>query len=371
MVEQQRGRYLGGSDGAPPPPPPGGYRGARRVPETAYATGGMIPASADVVYRAEPEPQKRTVSTLGLIALSATVLFVLTMLLMMGAGGTDALYGTTMIVLQLIVLGAVVAAVLTPRGRMLGTVALAVTLVFNVATVGAMGALRSAATHAYSGTKSAKQLHDEAYPGIRDVSDASVLSAPSLEQTQVAGDRLMAEVRERLSREFGFTWVPSGAIDVGPERNGYGGESMLKRYASVVWTTEQPVHDTARKREVMRAIDGVLAEQRLIMPLYPLNEPGNGISDDMVAKLYGSRDPAAQHTWEYYAGAYPDPLRFYAYAYDLSKDPTGEFRIQREAMHRQTGEPLEGIQLAVFARQVLSDADRAEFEERLRDYPGY
>jgi hypothetical protein len=370
VVEHQRSTYVGGSQGAPPLPPPGGYRGARRTQEGLDAAARLVQASGDVTYTAAPAPEEKHITALGLVALVGTVLFVLVMLLMMGAGGTDALYGTSMIVVQFVVLGVIIAALLTRRGRMLGAVALAVTLVFNVATVGAMGALRSAATHAYGGTKTAEQTHEAGYPGIKGVPNDDVLNGPSLEDVQAQGDELMAAVRERLTQEYGFTWVQTGTVDVSPERNGYGGESMLKRYTSTVWSTAEPVQDNQRKSQIMSTIEQVLVEKG--MPgLYPLNEAGTGISNDMLAKLYGSADPARQHTWEYYTDTYPDPLRFYAYANDLSKDPTGEFRTEREALQKQTGEPLEGIQLMVFARQVLPAKDRAAYQEKLKDYPGY
>jgi hypothetical protein len=370
MVEQQRSRYIGGAEGAPPLPPPGGYHGARRVQTSLDAAAGLPPASGDVTYTTGPHPQKKTVNTIGLVAISVTVLFILVLLLMMGAGGTDALYGASMLVVQLVVGGVIVAAVVTPRGRMLGAIALALTLVFNVATVGAMGALLSAATHTYDGTKTEEQKHAQGYPGMKDVANRDVLNGPSLEQVQAQGDQLMAEVRARLTARFGYTWRQSGKVDISPERNGYGGESMLRRYMSTSWTTEQPVQDIQRKREVMRVIDQVIAA-RSMAPLYPLNEPGSGISDDMVAKLYGSSDPARQHTWEYYSDTYPEPLRFYADVFDLSNDPTGEFRTQREAVRQQSGEPLEGLQLMVLAREVLPEADRAAYEEKLKDYPGF
>jgi hypothetical protein len=375
MVEQQRSRYVGGAEGAPPLPPPGGYHGARRVPAGLDAAAGLPSASASpsasgaVTYTAAPA-ERKTVNTLGLVAISTTALFVLVMLLMMGAGGTDALYGASMLVVQCVVVGVIIAALVTARGRMLGTIALALTLVFNVATVGAMGALRSAATHAYDGTKTEQQKHEQGYPGMKGVANHDVLNGPSLEDVQTEGDQLMAEVRERLTARFGYTWVQSGTVDISPERNGYGGESMLRRYTSTVWTTEQPVQDIERKREVMRVIDDVLLA-RTMPQLYPLNEPGSGISDDMVAKLYGSSNPARQHTWEYYSDTYPEPLRFYADVYDLSNDPTGEFRTQREAIRQQFGEPLEGLQLMVLAREVLPEADRAVYEEKLKDYPGF
>lgn len=370
MVDRQRNRYVGGAEGAPPLPPPGGYAGAARARGGLDAAAGLPQASGITYTAPDGGGERKGVNALGLAAISATAIFALILLLLMLAGGTDAVYGVTMLVLQLAIAGLIVAAMLTARGRMLGAIALAVSLVFNVATVGAMGALRSAATQAYDGTKSERQRHEEAYPGVKDFSPQDALAGPSLEGVQSEGDALMAAVRERVSERFGYTWVQSGTQDVSPERNGYGGESMLRRYTSTTWTTAQPVQDDDRKREVMQTIDEVLLE-RAMSELYPLNEVDAGISPDMVAKLYGSTEPSRQHTWEYYSGTYPGPLRFYAYAYDLSNDPTGEFRTQRDALAKQTGEPLEGIQLVVFARRVLPEGDRAEFEQRLQEYPGF
>ena len=45
--------------------------------------------------------------------------------------------------------------------------------------------------------------------------------------------------------------------------------------------------------------------------------------------------------------------------------------MQREAEHAQTGEPLEGLQLMIYARQLLSEDDRGEFEQRLEEYPDF
>lgn len=376
MVDKRRSRYVGGSEGAPPLPPPGGYRRAPRGATGLDAVAGIPSASAGLsgagplTYTSPVTERRQSTNAIGLVAIVVTALFVLTLLLMMGAGGTDALYGATMIVLQLVIVGVIIAALLTPRGRTLGAVALAVALVFNVATVGAMGALRTAATHAYDGAKSEEQQHEAAYPGMKDVANHDVLAQSSLEQVQQQGDELMAEVRRRVSAAYGYTWVESGSRDVSPERNGYGGESMLRNYTSTSWTTEQPIHDNARKREIRAIIEQVLAE-RGMYALWELNGTASGISDEMLAKLYGSANVERQHTWEWYSDNYPEPLRFYAYFYDLSKDPTGEFRTQREAISDQTGEPLDGLQLTVFARRLLSENDRAEFEERLRDYPGF
>ncbi|WP_200839081.1 MULTISPECIES: hypothetical protein [Microbacterium] len=361
--ERQRARYIGGTEGAPPVPPPGGYRGARRQQQV------------DLTPPAFPAPpvdeSKAPTNALGWIALVSAILFVLILFGTLVVGGTDLLYGVTMITLQLVVLGLIVAALFVPGGRRLGVIALALTLLFNVATVGALSALRTSASGDYEGAKTAEQRHAEAYPGIKGTDPQEALTQQSIEEVRAEADALFSDIRDRLTADFGFTWVQVGEEDLRPERNGYGGESMLSEYTSPAWATEQPLQGYARKSEVMAAIDEVVVEHGL-WNLYSFNDPTNsGIDPSMIAKLYGSDDPRAQTTWEYYTENYPDPLRFYANIYDLSNDADGGFRTSREAQSARTGEPIEGLQLVVIAGKVLSEADRAEFEERLRDYPGF
>lgn len=361
--EKQRARYVAGTEGAPPVPPPGGYRGARR----AQAPDSWVPPVPVV----DAPDEKTSANALGWIALVGGILFVLILFGTLLAGGTDVLYGVTMLALQLIVVGVIVAALITVRGRRLGAVALVITILFNVATVGGMSALQTSASGDYDGVKSDEQKHEEAYPGIKGTNAQDVLAQQSLEEVRADADSLFTDIRARLTAEFGYTWSQVGEEDLRPERNGYGGESMLYEYASVGWATNEPIQDYDRKLAVMRVINQVIAERGL-WELYSFNEPGtSGIDPTMIAKLYGTDDPRTQHTWEYYTENYPDPLRFYANVYDLSNDPTGDFRVTREAQSARTGEPVEGLQLVVIASAVLSDADRAEFEQKLQEYPGY
>ncbi|MFC4138359.1 MULTISPECIES: hypothetical protein [unclassified Microbacterium] len=362
MVDEQRSRYLGDDQGAPPVPPPGGYHGARRM-----APAPAAPAATETVQIDVP---KTKANALGWVALVASILFTLILLGAMTGGGADPVYSVTVVVLQLVVVGVIIAALLTARGRMLGAIALAIALLFNVATVGAVGAVMASATGSYDGVKSEAQKHEEAYPGVKGTSNSEVLSQSSLEDVQANGEELMAEIRARLTDEFGYTWKQSGTPTTRPERNGYGGESLLQQYTSEQWTTVEPVRDNDRKREIASVIDEVLAE-RDMYALYPLNSSESGISNDMVAKLYGSADVEEQHTWEWYSDAYPDPLMLYVDAFDPSKDPTGAAQADREAKHQATGEPVEGVQLTIIARKVLSEKDRAEFEKRIGEYPGF
>lgn len=362
--ERQRARYVSNTEGAPPVPPAGGYRGARReafTPPPPDATG--LPASAD--------SSAKSSNTLGWIALSVAMLFALILLGTLVAGGTDLLYGVTMLAVQLVVVGTVVAAMFSARGRKLGAIALIITVLFNVATVGGLSALQTSASGNYDGVKTAEQKHAEAYPGIKGTDPQQTLAQQSLEEVRDQSNSLFADIRERLTQEFGYTWTQVEDEDLRPERNGYGGESMLVTYSSARWATNEPIQDYDRKLEVMAAVNEVVVEHGL-WDLYAFNDPSeSGLDPTVVAKLYGSDDPRTQTTWEYYTENYPEPLRFYANIYDLSNDQDGGFLAEREAQNARTGEPLEGLQLSVLGREVLSEADRAEFETKLREYPGY
>jgi hypothetical protein len=105
--------------------------------------------------------------------------------------------------------------------------------------------------------------------------------------------------------------------------------------------------------------------------MYSFNDPSSSLDESILEKFYGSDDPRTQHTWEWYSDNYPDPLRFYAVLHDLSNDPAGELHAEREAETAGTDEPLEGLQIYFLAPELLSEDDRAEFEERMQEYPGY
>ncbi|KDA05183.1 hypothetical protein DC31_04200 [Microbacterium sp. CH12i] len=366
--EKQRTRYLAGTEGAPPVPPPGGYHGARRAAPAPALPSGAPPAL--ITSTAEAPTDKQPANVIGWVALVAGILFAVILLGTLFTGGTDAIYGVTMLTLQLVVVGIIIAALFSRRGRVLASSALVVTLLFNVATVGAMSALQTSASGSYKGEKTDKQKHEEAYPGIKDTSASEILSQPSLEEVRTTSDAALTEIRRRLSAEFGYTWTEVAKEDLRPERNGYGGESMLVQYISVPWMTNEPIQDYNRKLAVMDVIQDVLYEYGMY-DMYSFNDPSSGLDGSVLEKFYGSTDPQTQNTWEWYNDNYPDPLRFYAIIYDLSHDPDGSFQAEREAQNARTGEPLEGLQIYFLAPQLLSEADQAEFEKLMKDYPGY
>ena len=362
--EKQRARYIAGTEGAPPVPPPGGYRGARR--QTSAPPAG--PSVTTVVAADQP---RQPANALGWIALILSILFAVILLGTLIAGGTDILYGITMLTLQLVVVAVIVAALFSARARRLGAIALIIAVLFNVATIGGVSALQTSASGNYEGRKTAEQKHAEAYPGIKGTDAQQTLAQQSLEEVQAQAETLFADIRARLTAEFGYTWTQVGSDDLRPERNGYGGESMLVELTTAAWATNEPIQDYDRKLAVMAVINDVVVQHGL-WELYSFNDPTNsGIDPAMIAKLYGSDDPRTQTTWEYYTENYPDPMRFYANIYDVSNDRDGGFLTEREAQHTRTGEPLEGLQLVVIASGLLSDADRDEFQTRMQEYPGF
>ncbi|MGO1410298.1 hypothetical protein [Microbacterium sp.] len=366
--------FLSRHDGAPPTPPPEGYQHARRFPSSPFVVAVGAPEPPE---RTAPKPTNRRLRhPFGWSAIAVAAVFALVLLVALAMGATDAIYGATMLALQLIVLAAVIAAVVVAPSRVLGSWALAIVLVLNVGTVGAMSALRTSAAGTYGGQPGNEQP-GHSYPGIKGVDEDAIMQAPSLEATQSRMDELSARIRAELSDEFGFTWVKISDPLQRNERNGYGGESMLQQHTAPVWATEQPVHGYGDKLEVMDAIDEVLYEEGVYYSLYPLNEPYDNISDDSLEQLYGSADPAQQVRWSYYtqltdpgfgAGA-PEPPLFYAEMIDLTHDDTGRWKKQQEAENAKNGTPMEGVQLMFYGTQLLSEADRDAFEKALEENP--
>lgn len=375
--EPQSRPFLSHHEGAPPVPPAGGYSRSRSFPSSPYASplGSLSNAFDDVPLDDGTTAARRPPSTFGVIVLSVAVLFAAVLLVLLASGATDAIYGATALALQLLVAAGVVAALFVAPARKLAAWALAVTLVLNIGTIGATAALRTSAAGTYDGGSEQTQA-EQAYPGMTGVDPNDVLSAPSLEEYAAEMDRLSAAVRERLSAEFGFTWVQVDEGTTRPERNGYGGESMLQQYRSPTWATNEPVQGYDTKIDVMNAINAALQAEGIFYSMYPLNEPDSSITDDSLESLYGSADPREQVLWEWYTeiSAVPDyssvraPL-FYAHIIDLSNDDTGLWTTRQEAAHEDTGEPLEGLQLIQTAGSLLSEDDRDEFEQRIADSP--
>ena len=363
--QQPGSRYVTNSDGAPPVPPPGGYKAAKRVPSLTpgLPDGAPLPIEA---WNAPAGEQKKP-AWLGIAALSAAVVFVIVLIVSLATQATDAIYSVNMIAAQLAVLALVIVALFTKRGRALGASALVLTLVFNVATVGALTAVRTSVAGSYTNTRSEADKFWEAYPGAKSIDEATVLAQPSLEAVRSRVEAAYADVRAALSDEFGYTWTSTPEL-VKPERNGYGGESMLQNYTSESWFTNEPVQDFSRKHDIMGVIEDVMVEHGFTS-LTSINDPSYGLTPDILKKMFGSADPATQPQWEWYSYDWDSDTVLYFDIIDLSLDTTGEFTAARQAMHDRTGEPMEGIQLVALGEYLLSEQDVDAFRDAMSKYP--
>ena len=355
-------RYVTHSDGAPPLPPPGGYRGAAR-PRGAALVGGPPVAGAPIALA----PARVKPSLFAWIAFSAAAAFALTLVVMLVFGAADVVYSAAVIALQLLVVTALVAALFSPRGRTLGAWGLAIALLLNVGTVGALAAMRTTAHGLEAQQKTEQQRHQEAFPGVAGEDASATLARPSLEEVRTLWDQISSEIRSELTDRFGYTWTPAPAEDIRPERNGYGGESMLVRYTSTTWSTNEALDDYDTKLAVLDTIDDVLARHDW-WELYAFNDPASGMDPDLLEKFYGSDDPRTQVTWEWYTEDPSGAIAFYASIVDLSNDPDGEWTADRQVQHEKTGEPIEGLRISFYAERLLKDSDREEFERRMAEY---
>lgn len=357
---------MSNTEGAPPPPPPGGYRGAARPrgPEQLFGlTSPSAPTTIEV-----PGARAAGRSAWGLVTLILASAFALALIIMMGLGSVDAIFSMTTLAIQAVVVGVIIAALVSPAARRLGIIALAVSLVFNAATTGAISSSQSSMSGSYEGKTSPEDKLWEQYPGLKDAPAEQILGAPSLEQVRTRSEAVMADVRTALSDRFGYTWASPTPESLSPVRNGYGGESMVQAYVSTEWTTNEKITSVREKQAVMDVIDRVIASHQM-SGLYALNDPASGLHPAILEKLYGANSVREQPVWEWYSYNFDGVSRMYANIYDLSLDESGQFRDARQSAHDRTGEPLEGLQLTFYADTVLSESDVAEFRKLLEKYP--
>lgn len=356
------------SDGAPPLPPPGGYRGSSRLVR-AGTQGPDVDreAGAESVETVTLERPKHRPHWLGWTALGAAALFALALAGLVIAGRGDLVFTVSALTGQALVVAVLVAALVTPRARRLGAIALGIALLGNIATIGGVGALRAPDAATVASEKSPEEQHWAEYPGVEDYSEQDILAQPSLEDERRATEELFADIREEVSDEFGYTWTQVADEQLRPERNGHGGESMLFDAQFDAWSTNEPIHDLDRKRDVYRVVDRVLAEHG-IPALMPLNEANGTVPEASLENMYGSADPDEQAVWEWATWAWSSPTQYYAVITDLSRDESGSFRAAAEAQRTDPGDPLEGLTLASRGRPLLAEGDVAEFSERMSEY---
>ena len=212
-------------------------------------------------------------------------------LVTLAVGGTDVIYGVTMLALQLIVVAVVIGSLFSARARRLGLVALVITLVFNVATVGGMSALQTSAAGSYDGMKTEQQKHEEAYPAIKGEDPQNALRQQSLEEVRAESEELFADIRARITAEFGYEWVQVGdgqvvAMRLAPDlRSAAGDPHALFSATSAPW-----VAPLAGEAPGSHVTDGPFLETKEALGGYYVSE-----ADDLETAVEIAKDVPVPH----------------------------------------------------------------------------
>lgn len=160
------------------------------------------------------------------------------------------------------------------RGRVLGIIAGSV-VVAAIAT-GVTVALVQGAPNQWVG-----------YPGSAYADDDDVLAADSMETVVANSDAMLAEYRDALTDEFGFTWTQVFDQTLEHDKNGYGGDSMLYFYDSGSWQGEVVLDDPAARQAVQDAFKRITTEYGGI-EFSVWNDLLDGDEAGTVAELGGS-----------------------------------------------------------------------------------
>lgn len=360
-----RNKYVSSTEGAPPLPPPGGYRGSSRAAQIT------LHRNAEIVERAETatiERSHRKAHWTGWVALGAAIVFALVLGGVALTGTSNVIFSTTMLVVQLLVIAAVIAALVIRHARTLGIVALTVALLANVPTIGSVSALQVASSGSYAHERSPAQQHEQGFPGVEGYSEHDILMQPSLEEERDTVAALFTAVRDELSRVYGVTWTQTGDEDTRLMRNGRGGESMLYTAYFASWTTNEPIHDLELKHAMYDTAADVAWMHGFDTP-YAFNIDDGTLPESQMKNLYGSIATEEQALWSRVTwDGWSSPTLVYLEILDLSRDLTGDFTRGAEGKRSNPGDPIEGFSLSAVSEPLLKEADEAEFTERMRSY---
>ena len=204
------------------------------------------------------------------------------------------------------------------------------------------------------------------YPGVPQTSTDQVLKNETVEELSLRVDKAMAEVREAITAEFGFTWTPKGDDVVAYEPNRFHGTSLLNTYDSVTWQTSQTLRTVADKERAVKIVSAVMARNGFGTPALQ-NRPG----PDAVYE-FGGYTLEDQGRW-LVQGQPPEVSRgnLEFVILDLRHDRTKVLTNTSDAAVANLGWEPEYLSISYHGDFMLKEADRAEFARRAAIYAGH
>lgn len=264
-------------------------------------------------------------------------------------------------------------AAMTPR-RALSAAAIGLAVVMVGAPAAAYAAFlvveaRGVVTVETDADGSSREVLWRDYPGVPELEPDEILAGPTLEEGELAGRAMLAEIESELTAQLGLAWAPAVVdtdTEIPPAQNYYGGSSMLRilnipsRQSTTVPTTWE------HKQRVIAIIAEVGARYGFDDLGLDHDRPGTTPAD--AERSFGGATPESSVI---VSGGLTGPTGQWVWfsLQDLSLDDDGRFAEQFEGSATYGWLP-NSISLMYGANGLLPEGDRAEFQRRLEPFLG-
>ncbi|MEO7348761.1 MAG: hypothetical protein ABIW32_02700 [Terrimesophilobacter sp.] len=204
------------------------------------------------------------------------------------------------------------------------------------------------------------------YPGVPQTSPDQVVKNETVEELSPRVDKAMAEVRDAITAEFGFTWTPKGKDVVEYETNRFHGTSLLNTYDSVNWQTSETLRTVEDKERAVKIVSDVMERNGFGTPQLQ-NVPGPG-----AVYEFGGYTLQDQGRWVV-LGQPPEVSRgsLQFVILDLSHDRTQVLADASSSAVESLGWEPEYLSISYHGDFMLKESDRAEFARRAATYAGH
>lgn len=204
------------------------------------------------------------------------------------------------------------------------------------------------------------------FPGVPQVPTDQILENETIEQLSPRVDAAMRDVREAITAEFGFTWVPKGEDRVEYESNRFHGTSLLNTYDTVNWQTTGTLRTVDDKNRAIAIVSEVMERHGFEHP-----ELLNSTGPEALPE-FGGFTLKDQGRWV--LAAHPSTVSRGSLDFtilDLSHDRTNMLTQSSNANIAAFGWEPEYLSIAYHGDFMLKASDKAEFEKRAAIYAGH
>ena len=209
------------------------------------------------------------------------------------------------------------------------------------------------------------------YPGTQYDDPREILAAPSLEDVLERADSFTEEFKAKLREEYSTLWQQEYEGDLSLTSNGYDGDSMLYDYYGPNWLGAAVVNDPDAREHIIDVFEELTIAYGgenfyIANDLY--TEAGD---EESAISQFGSATRSKQALWSASSDVYDlAGLSMNIDVYDSTiptdEDFTGDYYSR--VIELEDGDATLFVTLRLSAYTLLSEDDREEFTERIRQY---